>query len=95
MSLLCCRCKDGIEGLHEQGQTNAIVCKFIQEFDTLFEVCYGGFVPLKEMSEFGKKKLLKYRPHLPQCIAAILSILSILFLVIQFLLLVIHPVGAF
>ncbi|XP_068710197.1 protein FAM13A-like isoform X2 [Montipora foliosa] len=32
------RCKDGIEGLHEQGQTNAIVCKFIQEFDTLFEV---------------------------------------------------------
>ncbi|KAK2566202.1 Protein FAM13A [Acropora cervicornis] len=32
------RCKDDIEGLHEQGQTNAIVCKFIQEFDTLFEV---------------------------------------------------------
>lgn len=32
------RCKDGIEGLREQGHTNAIVCTFIEEFDTLFEV---------------------------------------------------------
>lgn len=41
VELLCCRCKDGIEGLREQGCTNAIVCKFIQKFDILFEVCYS------------------------------------------------------
>lgn len=32
------RCGDGIEGLREQGHTNEIVCTFIEEFDTLFEV---------------------------------------------------------
>ncbi|XP_020612830.1 protein FAM13A-like [Orbicella faveolata] len=32
------RCGDGIEGLREQGHTNAIVCTFIEDFDTLFEV---------------------------------------------------------
>lgn len=36
--LLCFRCGDGIEGLREQGHTNEIVCTFIEEFDTLFEV---------------------------------------------------------
>lgn len=32
------RCGDGLEGLREQGRTNAIVGRFIEEFDTLFEV---------------------------------------------------------
>ncbi|KXJ12172.1 Protein FAM13A [Exaiptasia diaphana] len=30
------RCKDGLEGLKEQGHTNAIVCKFLQEYEELF-----------------------------------------------------------
>ena len=42
--LLCSRCGDGIEGLREQGHTNAIVCTFIEEFDTLFEVWYMSFL---------------------------------------------------
>ncbi|KAJ7381069.1 Protein fam13a [Desmophyllum pertusum] len=32
------RCGDGIEGLREQGHTNAVVCKFLEDFDALFEV---------------------------------------------------------
>ena len=51
--LHCYRCGDGLEGLREQGRTNAIVGRFIEEFDTLFEV--GNFYG----SSFTKKKKFK------------------------------------
>lgn len=38
IELFHCRCGDGIEGLREQGHTNAVVCKFLEDFDALFEV---------------------------------------------------------
>ena len=46
--LYCYRCGDGLEGLREQGRTNAIVGRFIEEFDTLFEVgnAFGPFLTL-------------------------------------------------
>ncbi|XP_048581616.1 protein FAM13B isoform X3 [Nematostella vectensis] len=31
------RCKDGLDGLREQGHTNSIVCMFLKEYDQLFK----------------------------------------------------------
>uniref|UniRef100_A0A6P8IJE2 Protein FAM13A-like isoform X3 n=1 Tax=Actinia tenebrosa TaxID=6105 RepID=A0A6P8IJE2_ACTTE len=31
------RCNDGLEGLKEQGHTNAILCKFLEDYDNLFK----------------------------------------------------------
>ena len=33
---MCCRCSSGIEGLRDQGVTNEIVCKFLNEYTSLF-----------------------------------------------------------
>lgn len=60
------RCKDDIEGLHEQGQTNAIVCKFIQEFDTLFEVSPYASTDIFRVQEAKKDAIFTRRNQYPE-----------------------------